>query len=55
VRIGHVAQLHCVVTDRPPPARFEAACRAAGTRLELAGQPEPGTRSETENLETETP
>ena len=40
VRIGHVAQLHCVVTDRPPPPRFAAACREAGTRLEVAEGPE---------------
>jgi DeoR family transcriptional regulator, glycerol-3-phosphate regulon repressor len=52
VRIGHVSQLHCVVTDRAPPPRFAAACREAGTRLELAG-PEEGERPESEELETE--
>jgi DeoR family glycerol-3-phosphate regulon repressor len=35
VRIGHVGQLHAIVTDRPPPPRFAAACREAGTRLEV--------------------
>lgn len=48
VRIGHVAQLHCVVTDRPPPARFAAACRDAGTRLELAPPEAEGERPEAE-------
>lgn len=37
VRIGHVRQLHAFVTDRSPPPRFAAACRAAGTRVEVAG------------------
>jgi DeoR family glycerol-3-phosphate regulon repressor len=36
VRIGHVGQLHAFVTDRAPPARFAAACAAAGTRVEVA-------------------
>lgn len=36
VRIGHVSQLFAVVTDRPPPAAFAAACAAGGTALEIA-------------------
>ncbi|MBR0644793.1 DeoR/GlpR family DNA-binding transcription regulator [Plastoroseomonas hellenica] len=39
VRIGHVRQLHAFVTDRPPPERFVAACAVAGTRLEVAEDP----------------
>ncbi|WP_279387832.1 DeoR/GlpR family DNA-binding transcription regulator [Roseicella frigidaeris] len=53
VRIGHVAQLHGVVTDRPPPAGFAAACRAAGTRLEVTG-PDPDAPSESDFPESET-
>jgi DeoR family transcriptional regulator, glycerol-3-phosphate regulon repressor len=55
VRIGHVAQLHCVVMDRAPPPGFAAACQAAGTQLELAGSAEYEVLSETGTLETETP
>ncbi|MBL6457246.1 DeoR/GlpR transcriptional regulator [Belnapia sp. T6] len=40
IRIGHVRQLHTVVTDQPPPPRFAAACREAGTRIEVAGESE---------------
>jgi DeoR family transcriptional regulator, glycerol-3-phosphate regulon repressor len=54
VRIGHVAQLHGVVTDRPPPPRFAAACREAGTRLDIAG-PELDAAGESESPESETP
>jgi DeoR family glycerol-3-phosphate regulon repressor len=36
VRIGHVSQLHSVVMDRAPPARFLAACLEAGTSVEVA-------------------
>jgi len=36
VRIGHVSQLFAVVTDRPPPPAFAAACAASGTVLEIA-------------------
>ncbi len=54
VRIGHVSQLHCVVTDRPPPARFLAACREAGTSVEVAATPEGGARHESGAAETET-
>jgi len=52
VRIGHVSQLHCVVTDRPPPARFAEACRQAGTRLEIAA---PGEEAGEEHDETTMP
>ncbi len=45
VRIGHVAQLHAMVTDQPPPARFAEACAAAGVRLEVVGG---GAESESE-------
>ncbi|HYZ33317.1 MAG TPA: DeoR/GlpR family DNA-binding transcription regulator [Crenalkalicoccus sp.] len=52
VRIGHVGQLAAFVTDRPPPARFAAACRAAGTDIEVVG--DPAEESESEPAETET-
>lgn len=35
VRIGHVSQLHAMVTDRPPPAGFADACAVAGTALHV--------------------
>lgn len=54
VRIGHVSQLHCVVTDRPPPERFLAACREAGTGVEVAAAPGDGDRHENGPAETET-
>lgn len=54
VRIGHVSQLHCVVTDRPPPARFLAACREAGASVEVAAAPEGGGEHETGPAESET-
>jgi len=53
VRIGHVSQLHCVVTDRTPPSRFAAVCEEAGTRLEVAGADMEDERPESEELETE--
>jgi DeoR family transcriptional regulator, glycerol-3-phosphate regulon repressor len=40
VRIGHVRQLHAVVTDRLPPPRFVEACREAGTQLEVVAENE---------------
>jgi len=54
VRIGHVSQLHCVVTDCPPPDRFVAACREAGTGIEIADPPAEGTRCEMAAAENET-
>ena len=53
VRIGHVSQLHCVVTDRPPPARFLAACREAGTGVEVAAEPRHRDRGGNGPAETE--
>jgi DeoR family glycerol-3-phosphate regulon repressor len=53
VRIGHVSQLHCVVTDRPPPACFLAACREAGTGVEVAARAEGADRIETESAKSE--
>jgi DeoR family glycerol-3-phosphate regulon repressor len=42
IRIGHVRQLHAVVMDQAPPDSFLAACREAGTRVEIAaGEAEP--------------
>lgn len=54
VRIGHVSQLHCVVTDRPPPARFLTACREAGTSVEVAAAPADHDRYENGAAEIET-
>lgn len=50
VRIGHVGHLHAFVTDRPPPARFAAACAAAGTRIEVA---DAGNESARDRIEIE--
>jgi DeoR family transcriptional regulator, glycerol-3-phosphate regulon repressor len=54
VRIGHVSQLQWVVTDRPPPARFLAACREAGTSVEVVAAPEDGCQHENGAARSET-
>lgn len=36
VRIGHVSQLDCFVTDISPPARFLDVCARHGVRVEVA-------------------
>jgi hypothetical protein len=55
VRIGHVSQLHCVVTDRPPPPRFLAACKEAGTNVEVAASPTDSGPGENVAPENEAP
>lgn len=36
VRIGHITQLDCMVTDRMPPPRMVEVCREHEVRIELA-------------------
>ena len=40
VRIGHVSQIDCFVTDAPPPAPFLEVCAVHGVRVEIADSDE---------------
>ena len=42
VRIGHVSQIDCFVTDAPPPAPFSDVCAEHGVRVEVAHPGETG-------------
>ena len=39
VRIGHISQLDCLVTNAPPPPRLNDICRDRGVTIEIAGPP----------------
>lgn len=39
VRIGHLSDLDCFVTDEPPPDKLAAICRDNDVAIELAGGP----------------
>jgi DeoR family glycerol-3-phosphate regulon repressor len=36
VRIGHLSQLNCFITDTTPPQRIQDICRDSGVQLEIA-------------------
>jgi DeoR family glycerol-3-phosphate regulon repressor len=52
VRIGDVRQLHGMVTDRPPPARFAAVCAEADVWLEVTDGPGPAEDGEAAESES---